>query len=609
MPRGLVLVIEDDEWVSSLLSGAIRDAGYDVLVCNTAQAGLDTACEREPDCIICDIDLPDHDGYWFARNVRTQPSRVSVTPFLFLSALDDQEARLEGFHVGADAYMTKPFRVDEVVAQVGALVQMASRLRKRRDSLVSIPPSSAVETTAIQGDLSQMSIATVLTVLELERRTGLVEVVSKKRKVQLEVASGFITSGTIGGTSSDAITILRTILVWKVGRFSFVPQPDRPPSGNAQPIGHLLLEAVRLEDESIHNGEQPRSSRGAPSTRLSAPSMGGPPSRHGDLGPPSSRAFSEPAKPAPRRAPAVEQAPRANDDSAVEDRKAYYDWADFGAEDAPPPAATAHALEGPSSGDLVPESAYGDDAQLVEEPDQLTELPEDSLDEIDESPPASEYQLDENDLEGPAPAYRPAMGGMPRRPGSGQTPAQTGPLRSSFGHGTGPVRPGALAPRLPGAPPPRLTPPAGRPAMGGGLPGPLPRQATAPKNPGGLPGPPPRAAGGPNRLPGPPPRQPIAPSRASGEYTRPSFPGPAPAPPLPGAHQKSTPPPLPNAGGASPTRPGLDPGTGPVPRAPALPPRLPSQTRPDLSDSGVRPAPPPLPPHKPQTGPVNDKKR
>ena len=122
MSLGSVLLIEDDEWVSRLLTTAIRDAGYTVVVCGTASAGLEAACSQAPDCIICDVDLPDKDGYWVARNVRTHPSRISVTPFLFLSGLDDEQSRLEGFHVGADVYMTKPFRVDEVVAQVGALV-------------------------------------------------------------------------------------------------------------------------------------------------------------------------------------------------------------------------------------------------------------------------------------------------------------------------------------------------------------------------------------------------------------------------------------------------------------------------------------------------------
>src|SRR6516162_3400604 len=143
MSRGLVLVIEDDEWVSRLLEAAIREAGYTVVICSTAKTGLEAAVSQMPECIVCDIDLPDDDGYTVARHVRTHASRVSVTPFLFLSGLDDEQSRIEGFHVGADVYITKPFRVDEVVAQIDALVQMATRLRQRRDSMLSLPPGPA----------------------------------------------------------------------------------------------------------------------------------------------------------------------------------------------------------------------------------------------------------------------------------------------------------------------------------------------------------------------------------------------------------------------------------------------------------------------------------
>jgi DNA-binding response OmpR family regulator len=295
MPSGLVLVIEDDEWVSRLLSGAIREVGYDVMVCGTAKAGIETANAVEPDCIICDIDLPDSDGYWVARTIRTEPSRVSVTPFLFLSALDDQESRLEGFHVGADVYMTKPFRVDEVVAQVGALVQMASRLRRRRDSFLSAPTG---ETAAIEGDLDQMSIATVLTVLEMERRTGLFEVVSKKRRAQLEIAAGFIVAGTVGGTPVSALAALRTMLGWRLGRFSFAPLPPRDPPMSQKSIGAFLIEAVRLEDESARGELDLPPSRRRPGAegKLAAPAIGGPASTLDDIAPPSSRAArSEPA--------------------------------------------------------------------------------------------------------------------------------------------------------------------------------------------------------------------------------------------------------------------------------------------------------------------------
>ena len=289
MPLGSVLVIEDDGWVSSLLSAAIREAGYDVTVCSGAQEGLDRACADQPDCIICDVDLPDHDGYWVARNVRTHASRVSVTPFLFLSGLDDEKSRLEGFHVGADVYMTKPFRVDEVVAQIGALVQMAARLRVRRDSIMSVAPSSE-EGNAIEGDLGQMSIATVLTVLEMERRTGIFEVVSKKRRAQLEMARGGVLDGMVGGTKVSALTALRTMLTWTVGRFSFRPTALRESPQSNKSLGAFLIEALRLEDEAARDElELPVSKRRSGEQRLGPPALGGPASTPADFAPPSSR--------------------------------------------------------------------------------------------------------------------------------------------------------------------------------------------------------------------------------------------------------------------------------------------------------------------------------
>jgi DNA-binding response OmpR family regulator len=289
MPSGLVLVIDDDEWVSGLLASAIHGAGYDVSVCSSARAGLETAISLQPDCIICDSELQDHDGYWVASNVRTHPSRVSVTPFLFLSTNDDQAARLEGFHVGADVYMTKPFRVDEVVAQVGALVQMAARLRVRRDSMIAPPDSHQAGGTAIEGDLSQMSIATVLTILEMERRSGTFEVISKKRRAQLELANGGVTDGTVGGTKVSALAAMRAMIGCTVGRFSFTPSGPREAPQSQKSIGAFLFEAVRLQDESMRAElELPPSRRPGNVRDLSPPSLGGL-SSFDDVAPVSSR--------------------------------------------------------------------------------------------------------------------------------------------------------------------------------------------------------------------------------------------------------------------------------------------------------------------------------
>lgn len=333
MANGLVLVIEDDEWVARLLAVAVREAGFEVEVRAEAQIGLDFAIERTPDCIVCDIDLPDHDGYWVAQNVRTQASRVSVTPFLFLSGKDDQASRLQGFHVGADVYMTKPFRVDEVVAQVTALVQMAARLRERRDSMLSIPPA---DPSAIEGDLAQMSIATVLTVLEMERRTGTFEVSSKKRRAQILLAGGTAAGGSVGGDEVKSLDALTAMLSWTVGRFKFSPsEPDaNPPSGPS--IGSLLMEACRITDEAAAGMTMPPSKRRPEieKAKLIGPALGGPISGLGDLAPPE--IGEKPASDPPDSRPQLGSAPEIEAEEMPEEEAAPISLASADLQSVPP---------------------------------------------------------------------------------------------------------------------------------------------------------------------------------------------------------------------------------------------------------------------------------
>ncbi|MFO0586458.1 MAG: response regulator [Polyangiaceae bacterium] len=289
MENRLVLILEDDEPTANALAAAIREADYEVVVSGGAAAGLDIAIEIKPDCVVCAIDLPDHDGTWVARAIRAHPSPVSVTPFVFLSPYDDAASRLEGFSVGADAYMTKPLRIEEVVAQVSALVQMAARLQKRRDAAVSLNPGPAYNTNAIEGDMRQMSIATVLSVLGMERRTGMFEVLSKKRHAQIDICAGYVTGGLIGGTRVSALAAMRVMLQWKVGRFSFTPLPPFDSPESHRTVQALLLDAAKAEDEAAASGA-PQSDASSVAT-----SFGGPPSRPDDTGPPSSRAMREAA--------------------------------------------------------------------------------------------------------------------------------------------------------------------------------------------------------------------------------------------------------------------------------------------------------------------------
>jgi two-component system OmpR family response regulator len=250
---GRVLIIEQEEWEATLLAKFLTEAGYEVHVEGEARAGFDKVRELQPDCILCSVNLPDIDGFWVARRVRTEPSRVSTTPFLFLTEADDTESRLQGLNVGADLYLTKPFRNDEVVAQVGALIDMANRLRKQRESYSSEGPASSAAGAVFSGDVGQMSVATVLTLLDLERRSGQLKVRGELGQVALlELRDGKFASGTLDRQAWNPTDLLREVLRWKKGSFSFQGSQGSlgAESGEQQKIGGLLIEAMRLEDES-----------------------------------------------------------------------------------------------------------------------------------------------------------------------------------------------------------------------------------------------------------------------------------------------------------------------------------------------------------------------
>lgn len=249
--RGRVLIIEADEWLTTLISKFLSDAGYTTQVATTARGGFDDAVSSQPDCVLCDVVLPDIDGFWVTRRIRADKTKLAGTPILLLAQKEDHLARLEGLALGADVFLTPPFRYDEVIAQVDALLGMALRLRARRDSVHTDAPTSVGDAAAVHGDVSQISVPTFLTMLEMERRTGRIRVqVRGKPAIVIEVVEGTIVLTQSGPTEKDPIDVLREVVQWKKGKYTFEPQNIDPSQRPQRRISMLLIEAMRLNDEA-----------------------------------------------------------------------------------------------------------------------------------------------------------------------------------------------------------------------------------------------------------------------------------------------------------------------------------------------------------------------
>jgi DNA-binding response OmpR family regulator len=127
-----VLLAEDDPAIAEPLARALGREGYDVVVQGTGQGAIDTA--PSADVVILDLGLPDMDGLDVARWIRSQGL---TTPVLVLTARADEVDLVVGLDAGADDYVTKPFRLAELLARVRALLRRTQADGGEDDELVA----------------------------------------------------------------------------------------------------------------------------------------------------------------------------------------------------------------------------------------------------------------------------------------------------------------------------------------------------------------------------------------------------------------------------------------------------------------------------------------
>ncbi|MEO1147748.1 MAG: response regulator transcription factor, partial [Cyanobacteria bacterium J06638_22] len=129
-----LLLIDDDPNLILLVKDYLEFRGYQVKTAENGQEALDLLQNEVPDMIICDVMMPQMDGYSFVEHVR-KDARTSWIPVLFLSAKGQSQDRVKGLNTGADVYMVKPFEPEELVAQVESSLKQATRLIQRQDSV------------------------------------------------------------------------------------------------------------------------------------------------------------------------------------------------------------------------------------------------------------------------------------------------------------------------------------------------------------------------------------------------------------------------------------------------------------------------------------------
>jgi DNA-binding response OmpR family regulator len=131
-----LLVVEDDENISTAISEYFSRAGYSVKTVEDGLAGVRTALDERPDAVVLDLMLPKMDGLSVCKELR---EKVSYLPILMLTAKDDVVDKVLGLEMGADDYITKPFSLRELEARIKTVLRR-SRNAQGQDGLRNEAP-------------------------------------------------------------------------------------------------------------------------------------------------------------------------------------------------------------------------------------------------------------------------------------------------------------------------------------------------------------------------------------------------------------------------------------------------------------------------------------
>jgi len=259
MPR--ILVVDDDPWIQKMVSTILVKRGHLVETAGDGEEALRKASGAPPDLIITDIMMPRMDGWAFVRAVRSRGD-LALIPVVFLTALAGDNDRLRGFRLGADEYLPKPFRFEDLATRVTAALEKRKKIsaevnrpsgaRAAGEGTEEAAPDGA---TVLHGALSHIGLSTLLVVLEMEQKTGVLVLQRRGDLGRMFLRRGSIIRASLerhpdsDGRPLENAPAIYEMLRWGEGRFDFANAAVEGDDVIAASTTYLLMEGARLIDE------------------------------------------------------------------------------------------------------------------------------------------------------------------------------------------------------------------------------------------------------------------------------------------------------------------------------------------------------------------------
>lgn len=233
-----ILMVEDDQQINKMVCEALATQNYEVTSFFTAVAAMDYLQNNTPNLIISDIMMPEIDGYGFLYRLRVD-RRLRHIPVIFLSALGKVDEQLKGLELGAIDYITKPFRISDLLAKVIFALRTQEREAERY-----------ARQKNLSGSLAQVDIVTLIQMMEQNQKTGLLTVTNDRTEAILYFHEGQIIDAVLGSHGGE--TAVYQLIGWEEGHFEFEQQSIDMKPRIKSTTAHIILEGLRLLDEAAN---------------------------------------------------------------------------------------------------------------------------------------------------------------------------------------------------------------------------------------------------------------------------------------------------------------------------------------------------------------------
>lgn len=174
MSKQTILIVEDEPSLIEVLSYNLEKEGFTVLTASNGQAGLDRALNVVPDLVILDLMLPGLDGLQVCAQLRND-SRTRDIRILMLTARSEETDEVVGFNMGADDYVTKPFKVRPLVHRVKALLRRSEASSESPSDVISahgVEIDRTNHVTKVEGEEIELTLTEFRLLWALMRQAG-----------------------------------------------------------------------------------------------------------------------------------------------------------------------------------------------------------------------------------------------------------------------------------------------------------------------------------------------------------------------------------------------------------------------------------------------------